>query len=160
DGVLLKPLAYKEPARLYAATESLHKLAQVAPRLPVNASHFWSWQQQCQSCEAAALVNPASFNLTGIGDPERIEGATCTWPLLSILGIDPQLGRTFVEADDRPGANRFVVISNALWRRRLGGDPGVIGKTIQLDGEPNIVIGVLRADFRFPSGERLGPFNQ
>src|SRR5262249_20392371 len=101
-----------------------------------------------------------TFNLTSNGDPERIEGATCTWQLFSILGVDPQLGRTFVASDDQPGANRFVLVSNALWRRRLGSDPGVIGKTIQLNGEPHVVVGVLRGVFRFPSGARLGPFNQ
>ena len=106
------------------------------------------------------LLQPASFNLTGEGEPERIEGATCTWRLFQVLGVQPQFGRTFVESDDLPGANKFVVISNPLWRRRLGADPGVIGKPIRLDGEPHIVAGVLRADFRFPSGEQIGPLNQ
>lgn len=160
DGVLLKPLAYKEPGRLYAAAESAPKLVQMYPRLPVNASHFRSWQEQCRSCESAALLNPASFNLTGEGEPEQIEGATCTWPLFQVLGVLPQFGRTFAESDDRPGANKFVVVSDSLWRRRLGADPGVIGKPIQLDGEPHIVVGVLQADFRFPSGDKLGPLNQ
>ncbi len=78
DGALLKPLAYKEPGRLYAAAESALKLASVYPRLPVNAAHFRSWQQRGQSCESGALLNPATFNLTGKGEPEQIEGATCT----------------------------------------------------------------------------------
>ena len=106
------------------------------------------------------MLNPASFNLTGDGEPERIEGATCTWPLFQVLGVEPHLGRAFVESDDQPGANKFVVVSDSLWRRRLGADPGIIGKTIQLDGEPHIVVGVLRPDFRFPSGDKLGPLNQ
>ena len=124
DGVVLKPLAYKEPGRLYAAAESAPKLAPMYPRLPVNAAHFRSWQEQCRSCEAGALVNPATFNLTGEGEPERIEGATCTWRLFQVLGVEPQLGRTFVESDDQPGANKFVVISDSLWRRRLGAESG------------------------------------
>jgi predicted permease len=160
NGVLLKPLAYKEPGRLYAAAESISKLARMYPRLPVNAAHFRSWQEQCRSCESGALLNPASFNLTDGGEPERIEGATCTWPLFRVLGVEPQLGRTFLESDDQPGADNFVVISNSFWHRRLGADPGAVGKPIRLDGEPHIVIGVLRADFRFPSGEQIGPLNQ
>src|SRR3977135_2973369 len=91
DGVLLKPLAYKEPGRLYAASESAPKLARMYPRLPVNAAHFHSWQEQCRDCESAALLNPASFNLTGDGEPERIEGAPCTWPFLQVLGVEPQV---------------------------------------------------------------------
>src|SRR5205085_6058273 len=114
----------------------------------------------CDSCQAGALANPATFNLTGEGEPEQIEGATCTWPLFQVLGIKPQLGRTFVESDDQPGANKFVVVSDSLWRRRLGAAPSAIGKPIPIDGEPNIVIGVLRPDFRFPSGEQVGPLNQ
>jgi putative ABC transport system permease protein len=160
DGVLLKPLAYRDPATLYAASEAAPKLAAAYPRLPVNASHFHSWQEQCRSCESAALLNPASFNLTGDGEPERIEGATCTWPLFHILGVQPQLGRTFAESDDQPGANKFVMISDALWRWRLGADPGAIGRPIQIDGEPHIVIGVLPPGFHLPSGDKLGPLNQ
>lgn len=159
DGVLLKPLAYQEPGRLYAASESAPQFASAYPRLPVNAAHFRSWQDQCHSCESGALVNPASFNLTGAGEPQRIEGATCTWRLFQVLGVRAQLGRTFLESDDRPGANKYVVISNSLWRR-LGADAGLIGKPIRLDGEPHVVVGVLRDDFRFPSGEQIGPLNQ
>jgi putative ABC transport system permease protein len=160
DGVLLKPLGYKEPGRLYAAAESAPQLARAYARVPVNAAHFRSWQEQCQSCEIGALLNPASFNLTGEGDPELVEGATCTWPLFQVLGIEPQLGRMFMESDDQPGTNKFVVVSNSLWRRRLGADTDVIGKSIRLDGEPHTIVGVLRADFRFPSGEQIGPLNQ
>jgi len=159
EGVLLKPLTYKEPGRLFAAAESARQLASI-PRLPVNAAHFRSWQEQCHSCESGALVNPATFNLTGEGEPEQIEGATCTWPLFQVLGVKPQLGRTFVESDDQPGANKFVVVSDSLWRRRLGADPGAVGKTIRIDDEPHTVVGVLRPDFRFPSGEQVGPLNQ
>jgi putative ABC transport system permease protein len=128
DGVLLKPLAYKEPGRLYAAAESAPELARAYARLPVNAAHFGSWQEQCRSCEVGALLNPASFNLTGEGEPEQIEGATCTWRLFQVLGVEPQLGRTFIESDDQPGGNKFVVLSHSLWHRRLGADPGAIGK--------------------------------
>src|SRR6266550_1524631 len=160
DPVLLKPLAYKDPGRLYAASESAVKLAAVYPRFPVNASHFRSWQEECRSCESAALLNPASFNLTGNGEPELVEGATCTWPLFHLFGVQPQLGRTFEERDDQPGANNFVVVSDSFWRRQLGADPSIVGEPIQIDGEPNIVVGVLRADFRFPSGDKLGPLNE
>jgi putative ABC transport system permease protein len=107
-----------------------------------------------------ALLNPASFNLTGAGEPEQIEGATCTWRLFQVLGVELQLGRTFIESDDQPGGNKIVVVSNSLWLRRLGADPGAIGKPIRIDGEPHLVVGVLRADFRFPSGEQIGPLNQ
>lgn len=160
DGVLLTPLAYKEPGLLYAASESAPKLAPMYPRLPVNAAHFRSWQEQCRSCESGALLNPAAFNLTGAGDPERVEGVTCTWRLFQVLGAAARLGRTFSESDDQPGANKFVVVSDGFWRRRLGADPAAVGKSIRLNGEPHVVVGVLRKDFRLPSGEQIGPINR
>ena len=70
DGVLLRPLAYKDPGRLYAGSESARALAHANRTIPVNASHFRSWQEQCRSCETEALLNPATFNLTGGGDPD------------------------------------------------------------------------------------------
>lgn len=157
DGVLIKPLAYADPGRLYAAAESSPQLAQTLPRLPVNAAHFRSWQQQCGSCQSGALLRVAAFNLTGEGEPERIDGVQCTWQLFQVLGVRPQLGRTFLESDDQPGNNPYVVITDSLWRRRLGADPNVIGKRMRLYGEPHEVIGVLPADFRFPTGEQIGP---
>src|SRR5215831_16060709 len=147
DAVLLKPLAYKDPSRLYIAAEYAPKLLQNYPGLPVNGAHFHSWQEQCRSCESMALLNPAPFNLTGGGDPERLEGALCTWQAFQVLGIQPQLGRTFLESDDQPGANRFVLVTESLWRRRLGSDPNAVGRPIQIDGEPHILIGVLPHDF-------------
>ena len=123
DSVLLKPLVYRDPGRLYAASESVAKFAHTYPDLPVNGSHFRSWQEHCPSCESAALLNPASFNLTGSGEPEVVDGATCTWPVFRVLGVKSELGRTFEASDDQPGANGFVVISDSLWRRRLGADP-------------------------------------
>jgi putative ABC transport system permease protein len=160
DGVLLKPLAYREPGRLYAASEAPRKLVAGNKRIPVNASHFRSWQEQCRNCETGALLNPATFNLTGGGEPERVEGAYCTWPLFSILGVETELGRGFLESDDQPGANRFVVVTDAFWRRRLGADREAVGKPIWIDGEPHILTGVLRPDFRLPSGTQLGPLNR
>ena len=160
DGVLLRPLAFKEPGRLYAAAESMRGLSDANRRIPVNASHFRSWQEQCPSCEAGALLNPATFNLTGGGDPERVDGVSCTWTLFPLLGVEAQLGRTFLESEDQPGTNRFVVISDALWRRRLGADPAAVGRPLRIDGQPHIVVGVLRPDFRLPSGNQLGPLNR
>src|SRR5262245_54277981 len=74
DGVLLEPLAYADPGRLYAAAEWIAQRAKSYPTLPVNAAHFRSWTEQCRSCLSAALLLPTSFNLTGSGEPERVDG--------------------------------------------------------------------------------------
>lgn len=160
EGVLLRPLAYKDPGRLYAASEVALQLAARYPRLPVNAAHFRSWEQQCRSCEKGAVLNPQTYSLTGGGEPEQVDGVACSWRLFDVLGVEPQLGRTFVESDDKPGASAYVVISDALWRRRFGADPGMIGKTVQINDEPHVLVGVLRPDFRFPAGDGAGPLNR
>lgn len=157
DGVLLKPLSYADPGRLYAASESARQLADTYPRFPVNAAHFHSWQQLCHSCQSGALLEAAAFNLTGEGEPERVDGVFCTWRLFQILGVQPRLGRTFLESDDQPGDNNYVIITDSLWHRRLNTDPNVIGRFIRLDGKPHVVVGVLSAQFRFPTGDQVGP---
>jgi putative ABC transport system permease protein len=155
DSVLLKPLAYNDPGRLYAAAESAPKLAQLYPKLPVNAVHFANWQKSCRSCVDSALLQPNGYNLTGDGEPERIAGVRTTWELFHVLGIQAQLGRTFVASDDHSGVNNVVVLSDSLWKRRYQGDPNIIGKTIRVNDEPHVVIGVLPASFRFPKGDQL-----
>jgi len=157
DGVLLKPLAYREPERLFAVSEAAPQFLPAYPSLPVNAAHFHTWQGQCVSCERLAMLNAAAFNVTGGGEPERVEGVTCTWDLFPLLGIQPRLGRAFLESEDRPGSNRVVVISDSLWRRRLGADPDVLSRTLQINGVPHAIAGVLAPDFRFPSGDQLAP---
>ena len=94
---------------------------------------------------------PASFNLTGAGDPERLRGRRVSASFFPLLGIEPQIGRTFTSTEDQPGSNRVVVLSHALWRRRFGGDDGIVGKPLTLNGEPYIVVGVMPARFQFPS---------
>jgi len=156
DNVLLKPIMYRDPARLYTATESAPQVAHLYPRLPVNAAHFSWWRKQCVSCLQGALLRPDAFNLTD-GEPERLSGVSTTWELFQVLGVEAQLGRTFTESDDQPGNNKYVVITDGLWRRRFNADRGIVGKPVQLYGEPHVIIGVLPAGFRFMRGQQLGP---
>jgi predicted permease len=87
-------------------------------------------------------------NLTGTGDPEALAGAAVSWNMLDVLGVPPALGRNFAALDDHAGAERVVILTDGLWRRRFGADPGIIGQAIQLSGEPWTVIGVLPPEFR------------
>ena len=86
-GVLLRPLPYAEPERLHAVAEFASQFAREYPRLPVNAAHFARWQKQCASCEAGALLRNTSFDLTGDGEPERVDGVETTWQLFQMLGV-------------------------------------------------------------------------
>jgi predicted permease len=150
DHVLLRPLPYRDSDRLYAVHEAVPKFAHVAPLVPVNAMHFREWRRNVRSFDRMALIGGVALNLTGAGDPERLAGARVSPALFAMLGVRPQLGRLFVEAEDRPGRDAVVVIDHELWKLRFGADPRVLGRKVVLDGRPYEVIGVLPPDFRFP----------
>ena len=92
-----------------------------------------------------------SFNLTGTGEPERIDGQRVSGSLFQLLGVEPQLGRAFLPEEDRAGANHVVILSHGLWQRRFGSDPAIISRPINLDGQSFTVVGVMPKGFQFPS---------
>jgi predicted permease len=141
DAVMLRPLAYPDPDRLYVIHEVLPQLQ--APVVAVNAIHFREWLRATRSFQEMALLSGFDLNLTGLGAPERIPAARASPSLFPMLGVRAELGRTFLEEEDQPGHDRVVVLSHELWRRRFAEDPQIIGRTIALDGEPHTIVGVL-----------------
>jgi hypothetical protein len=99
---------------------------------------------------AVAGYRPFSFNVTGEGEPEQVDGAFVSANLFSTLGVMPELGRGFTADEQREGANHMVVLSYALWQRRFGGDPEIIGKTIRVSDTAHEIVGVMPARFTFP----------
>jgi putative ABC transport system permease protein len=146
--VLLRPLPYKEPERLVMVWEddSKHGFPNDTPA----AANYVDWRDQNQVFEGMAALADQSFNLTGAGDPERIDGKRVNANLFELLGVAPQHGRAFAAEEDRPGANKVVILSQALWQRRFGSDAGIVGKTLTLNGEGHTVVGVMPASFQFP----------
>src|SRR5258705_2527435 len=100
NGVLLRPLPYDNPERLFVLQENIPSLSRIAPVLPVSANHFTEWQRQCTTCQGLAALRPMTFNLTGDGPPERVSAARISSNLFALLGVQPQLGRPFVEEED------------------------------------------------------------
>ena len=149
--VLLRPLPYKDPERLVMVWEDATK--QGYPRDTPAAANFVDWRDQSQNFEGMAAIADESFNLTGSGDPERLEGRRVSATMFPLLGVEPQIGRVFTAAEDQPGAQRVVVLSYPLWQRRFGGDPGIIGQSLTLNGESYVVVGVMPARFQFPSSD-------
>jgi putative ABC transport system permease protein len=117
--------------------------------LTVSWPDFVDWRNESRSFRAIATLGGSNFNLTGNGEAERLHGLRVSASFLSVLGVHPLLGRDLLDSDDRPGAVPAVMLSNALWLRRFGGDPGIIGRNISLDGRSYSVAGVLPAGFRF-----------
>jgi len=149
--VLLRPLPYKDPEHLVMVWEDATRHGY--PRDTPAAANFVDWRDQNQVFEGMAAIADTSFNLTGSGDPERLEGRRVSATLFPLLGVEPQLGRVFTAAEDQPGAQRVVLLSYPLWQRRFGGDPGIVGKSLTLNGESHVVVGVMPARFQFPSSD-------
>lgn len=155
DNLILRPLAYPAADRLFVIHEVVPKFSHLAPLIPVNAMHFREWRKKARSFDQLALVGGKTFNLTGTGEPERIPAARVSPNLFPMLGLKTQLGRTFLDEEDQPRHDRVVVLNHELWIRRFGGDPGVVGRKILLDGNPYEIVGVLRAGLHFPKLSQL-----
>src|SRR5436853_5226041 len=147
--VLLRPLPYKDPEQLVMVWEENSK--QGYPQDTPAAANYVDWRDQNHVFGAMAAMTEISFNLTGVGDPERIDGQRVSASLFPLLGVEPQLGRAFRPEEDQPGANQVVVMSYGLWQRRFGADPGIIGKPINLNGKTFTVVGVMPKTFQFPT---------
>ncbi len=149
-GVLLKPLPYRDPGQLMLMYEAEPEHPHPHPWLPVDAGSFWEWQRAAQSTAQLAMVSPfQQYNVSAEGGklPEKIDAAWSTWNFFPLLGVNPALGRSFTSDDDRPGAAATAMITTSFWKRRYGGDPAIVGKTIWLDARPYAIIGVLPSSF-------------
>src|SRR5579862_7398578 len=111
NGVLLRPLPYHDPERLVAIREVVPKLAHLYPTLPVNLNHYFEWRKHCRALESVAVVRTSTFNLTGVGEPELLNGALVTANIFHVLGVNPRSGRAFMDEEDPEGHEHVVVIS-------------------------------------------------
>ena len=143
DSVLLRPLPYARPDRLVVA---LHGPAATGP---VSPADFFDYRRAGQSFSGLAAAQAWGATLGGGDRPERLAGLQVSADLFDVLGVAPQLGRSFTAGEDETGRNRVVVLSHRLWRRQFGGDPAIVGRTIPLDGAPYVVIGVMPEQFQF-----------
>jgi putative ABC transport system permease protein len=149
--VLLRSLPYREPERIVRVWESRPRMGLDSAEIAAfSMDHFRAWRDGNDVFSAMAVYQDQSFNLTGGAEPVRIEGQRVSSVLFSLLGVEPLLGRVFTEEEEGAGSDRVVLLSHGLWRRAFGGDEGIVGRTLHLDGSPYTVVGVMRADFRFP----------
>jgi putative ABC transport system permease protein len=151
DSILLRPLPLKDPERLVSIWEQ--GLAQGVNQNEVAPANFFDLRIQTRSFEGIGAHGPQDLNLTGGGEPERLSGELVTANLLSLLGVEPALGRTFLANEDQEGQRRVVVLSNALWQRRFNRDPSIVNRNITLNGESFTVVGVMPRGFFFPLRE-------
>src|SRR5262245_53486481 len=148
NAVLLRPLPYQNPEQLALIWGKLP--AHVSGNVGASAPEFADYRDQNLVFSSVAAYTSSSFDLSGVGEPERIVGTFVSASLFPLLDVQPALGRAFLNEEDRPGHDRVVIVSHGLWRRRFAGDPDVIGRSVTLDGQSHTIIGVAPAGFRFP----------
>jgi predicted permease len=147
NGVLLRPLPFPEPDRLVRVLEVVPKHG----RLAVAPANFLDWRRQNTVFERMAAYSGGSDTFVGSDGPERLPMAWVSWDTFELLRVQPVLGRGFQAEEDAPNHHDKIVISHGMWQRRLGGDPGIVGRSIALGGRPLTIIGVMPPDFYFPS---------
>ena len=141
DGVLLRPLPYRDPSRLVFLWQTLPRLN--VPEVEATPWDFDAWHS-VRSLTELGMVQYGSFSLTGGSDePERVRGLRVTASLMPTLGLAPVLGRAFTSAEDLDAAPPVVILSDGLWRRRYGADAFIVGRPIEIDGLPRTVVGVM-----------------
>jgi putative ABC transport system permease protein len=153
DAVMLTPLPYPQPDRLLAlwegntgrpsTIENTH-----GPQSAVAPANLVDYVREVRSFESLAGYATASMSLTHAGPPEQILGEAVTWNYLATLGVQPALGRTFRPEEDRPGAPRVVILSDALWRGHYAADPAMLGRSIDLNDQKYLVVGVMPPGFQ------------
>jgi putative ABC transport system permease protein len=147
NGVLLRSLPYREPDRLMMVYENMAKMA-----MPIGFSppDYFAFIERAEMFESVAAFRNREYELSGVEPPERITALRASASLFDTLGVKPAVGSVFTRADDE-GARPVAVISDALWARKFGRDPGVVGRAVKLDRRPYTIVGVMPRTFTFPS---------
>jgi putative ABC transport system permease protein len=143
-GVLLRPLPYDEPGRLVAVT---HVYGADSQEAAFAVPTYRDVRERLRIFDAFAAGQEWNANLTGMGQPERLVAAKTTAGFFRVFGVQPMLGRTFIEGEDQAGHDKVVVLSHAFWQRRFGGDAAVVGGHVLLDGERHEIVGVMPPGF-------------
>ncbi len=141
NGILLRPLPYSHPEQLVSITGTYPRGA------------FAALRQQARTMDVATYAEGHEFNLTGTGEAVRLTSTLVSAELFSVLGARPELGRTYFPGEDAAGQDNYVILSHTLWQQRFSGDRSIIGRAIEIDGMSRQVLGVMPADFRFPSAK-------
>jgi predicted permease len=152
NAVLIRGLPYQDSARLYM----LSSQRQNGDRTNVSPLDLQDWRTQARSFEALGGFAPASANISDDrAAPENVRTAAVSANAFAIIVQPPLFGRDFTPADEKPGAERVVILSHKLWKRRYGDDRGVLGKTLRIDGRPATIVAVMPEGMEFPSNTEL-----
>jgi putative ABC transport system permease protein len=147
NGVLLRPLPYKDPGHLFMLW-ARHAESGAVPQ-QMSYQDFEDIRDQSAHLESAAAIITDQSLLTGAGEPLVLDSLRVTPSFFETLGVQPVRGRSFLREEGEPGKDNVVVLSHRLWQSHFGADPGIIGRAVRIDGQSETVVGVLPADFHF-----------
>ena len=147
NAVLLRPLPYEESDRLLLLNEK----SAVLDEMSISYPNFVDWRAQNRVFEKIGVYNRDNYNLTGVGEPERITTGQVSADLFEVLRVKAGWGRLFTNEEDRPGAEPVVILSYGLWQRRFGGQLSILNQPIMLNGRSYTVIGIMPQNYLFPS---------
>jgi len=153
NGLFLRPLPFAHPDRLVYINETAPKWN--LDVVGVNYPDFVRWREDMKLFDSIAHFSVGNFNLWDGQGAERVRGASVTWDLPRVLGVQPIVGRTFTADEDRPKGPPVVIIGEALWKERFGGDRNIVGRALRLDGTSRTIVGVMPASTSFPDEVRL-----
>jgi predicted permease len=163
-GVLLKPMQYREPGRLFVARTLPPARAKLTRDFPVNWMWFERWQKYCRACDGLSLeqfldVTMLDAYRVDAGEPVKVPALSVSVDFFRTLGVQPSLGRDFIASDLDNPTGSDVIVTDTLWRSRFASDPAILGRWIRLNGEPHRIIGVLPPDFHPLRAEDFGPYS-
>ena len=143
DAVLLRPLPFPHPGQLLSVRENDRNF----PSMSVCYPDYLDWLADNRSFQQLSVYRGTGAVLTNAGPPAVINGQDASWQYFSVLGIRPELGRTFLAAEDKVGASDVVVLADSLWRQHFSASPGILGQTVELNAKPYTVVGVMPRGF-------------
>jgi putative ABC transport system permease protein len=155
DGVLLKPLAYRESHRLVSIREVWKQLSRNGAAFEVNEQHFGYWRAHAEAFASMAQYIALPANLTGRGEAAQIVVVRTSGSIFDVLLVPPALGRTLTPDDERADRPAVAMLTDRAWRQRFAADRAIVGKTVAIDGTPHTVVGVLPAGLRLPVRSEL-----
>ncbi|RPJ60672.1 MAG: ABC transporter permease [Acidobacteria bacterium] len=147
NGVLLKPLPFPEPERLVGVWHSAPGMG--FDEVNQGPAFHLTYREENRVFEDIGMWDNVSVSVTGLAEPEEVEGLRVTDGIIPVLGVNPVFGRAFTAEDDSPGTPETVILTYPYWQRKFGGDPGVVGRQMTIDGRLHNVIGVMPEEFRF-----------
>ncbi len=152
DAALLRSLPYQDPDQLVR----LYETESAPGQYPFAGPDFIDWRAQNKTFESMSLLGwPHNLNLNAGGEPDTVMGVATDAAFFNLLGVKPMLGRTWIAGEDSEGKDHVTVLSYGLWKSRFGGDPGVIGRTVEVDSAKCVIVGVMPEEFRYPERTQL-----